>query len=97
MSWLDGDMRRKDQRTLLSWRLSGAQADKRRSLLGAGWFSASPTRTDRRRIAAQRSRSLAEHIEGVSPLHDQSNLGTGPFGLARLSDSINYWMRRGRR
>jgi hypothetical protein len=97
MSWLDGDMRRKDQRTLLSWRLAGAQADKRRSLLGAGWFSASPTRTDRRRSAAQRSRNLAEHIEGVSPLHDQSHNGTGTFGRVKLLDSLNYWMRRGGR
>jgi hypothetical protein len=96
MSWYDGDMKHKRERTLLGWRLSGAQADKRRSMLGAGWFSASPTRTDRRRSAAQRSRSLAEHIEGVSGRHDQSNLGTGPFGRVRLSSSINYWMRRRR-
>jgi hypothetical protein len=84
MSWWDGDMRNKRERTLLGWRLSGGQADKRRSMLGEGWFSASPSRAQRRASAAQRSRRTAEVFEGLSGRHDQSGLGTGPFGRVRL-------------
>jgi hypothetical protein len=81
--WWDGDMRKKDSRTLLGWKLAGGQADKRNSLLGAGWFSNNQSRADRRRTASMRSRTLAEQIgEGISGRHDQ-NL-TSPFSRAEL-------------
>jgi hypothetical protein len=94
--WWDGDMRKKDSRTLLGWRLAGGQADKRASLLGGGWFSA--TRGQHRRTAAIRSRDVAEQFEGISSRHDQ-NL-TSSFSRAALQRGnggswLDFW--RGRR
>jgi hypothetical protein len=89
MAWWDGDMRRKEQRVLLQWKW----AQGREGRDGSGSRSLLPWPLGRRRADAQRGRSLAEMVEGVSGSHDQSLLGTGAFGRVRLGATVDYHKR----
>jgi hypothetical protein len=88
VGWWDGPMYRKRgsprNRTRLSWGIESQRSHNER------W--AKMTRAERaaerkswrkpqhRAWNRQRGRALAEMVEGVSPRHDQEQLGLGPFG-----------------
>lgn len=89
MSWWDGDMRDKDQRTLLGWSLASGQF--RRKPYRKNFADSGP-KPERQSFAtrAWKDRRLAEMVEGVPSRSDQSGYGLGPFGRFTLGG----WRKR---
>lgn len=89
--WWDGDMRKERNRTLLGWGIASALFQTGRANTKPKVWPPEPMS---RRARHQRDRTTAEIFEGISQRHDQSGLGTGPFGRMNLWRSIEFWRRR---